>query len=351
MLKKIISILICAVLLATPFCFGAAAEGESNAAVPQLTVSNTVGNPGDTVFVRIGIMNNPGICDLAFTLNFSKDDLEYKEYYTGALNDYRIYDHAKDGKIVVSSMNGKNIKKSDIIITFKFAVSKKAKIGESGLTLTKTYFATKKGKSVNVEIEKGKLSIQKPCSGEHSYLGDTTMVQKTCTRDEITALVCEKCGHTELETKPALGHTFKYDFTVDVVAENGKPGMISRHCKACGTKTNIILYTEDNNAALGINSLLPDISSTTLENLTYFFNGNKTYPDAPKDADIYSIYINDHDSINANGSINIAYAIDHILRKFFGGDRRSGIIGELKHADIAGELPLGLAGKLICSVF
>lgn len=70
MLKKVLSIILAAVLMFTmvPFVFAAAK--------PKLTVSSATANPGDTITLSVAISNNPGIN--SFTLGFSYDETKLK---------------------------------------------------------------------------------------------------------------------------------------------------------------------------------------------------------------------------------------------------------------------------------
>ena len=55
--------------------------------------------------------------------------------------------------------------------------------------------------------------------------------------------------------------------------------------------------------------------------------------------------------VNEKGEINMAAAVDHVLRKFFGNNKKSGALAALKHDALANVTPLKLIKKFIILVF
>lgn len=351
-MKRIVSVIICAVLITIPMCFGAFAESGKAAEKAEVSVSNTTGNPGDTIFVPIVLSSNPGIADFALTLDFDKSVLKYKGYHAGVPDDYAVYDRAAKGNVALVSLNEKNVSKNGNIVVFEFDVSKKAKEGSYKFSLSKTQFFDKNGKSVKANTENGSLKISKACAGEHVYSGWKSIVSKTCTKDGISLQTCQNCGHTETKTVFADGHTLDSTFTVDVIAQGKKSGMLSRHCRTCGAKTNIIIYNEKNTAALTINDIAKELDDSSLANLIYFLNGSRSYPDITDDHfDINTIIKSGNAPLNENGEINIASTVDRVLRRLFGNNKKGGLFGALRRAALADEIPLKLIKKLILLAF
>ena len=352
-LKRIVSLLICTLLIITPFCFTVYAESDKKANAVQIRLDDISGNPGDTVFVPIVVTGNSGIADMAFTLTFDKKVLDYQNYYKGGLKDYTVYDHTDKGRLAFASLNGKNTEGDCNIITFEFVIKKKAKAGTYKFSLTKAVLNDEKGKAVKTETKGGKLRISKPCEGEHQYLDTKPIVIKTCTEDGISVKTCQVCGHNELQTVAATGHTPEEEFKFDIPAANGKKGLISRHCTTCGAKTNVIIYSEENTGALGVNEISKKLDDISLKNLIYFLNGSRSYPDITDedvDADTLAGIAGGESAVKDDGSIDISLAIDRILRRFFGSDKKSGVIGTLKRAALADEIPIKLIKRLICLV-
>ena len=269
-MKKIISLCLCTLLILSAFGFVAAAESKKNNTVAQISVADITGNPGNRVFAIINITDNSAIVDYALTLNFDKSVLNYEGYIKGALNDYTLYEHTDEGRITLVSLGGKSEPKNGNIIAFKFNINKNAKAGEYRLTIGKTYFMDKNGDSQKATVKSGKVTVSAPCTDKHEYSKWGTQSEATCTDDGVETRTCLVCGATECKAVPAKGHKLEKKFTVDVVAKNSKPGMLSRHCEKCGAKTNIIVYTEKNSAGLGVNNMIGKISDDSIKNLIYF---------------------------------------------------------------------------------
>ncbi len=77
----------------------------------------------------------------------------------------------------------------------------------------------------------------------HSYDAGTVYVVATCEEDGLMHYECQRSGciHAKEELIPANGHTYTNDVVIDVPATCAAPGSQSRHCVACGKKTDITL--------------------------------------------------------------------------------------------------------------
>ena len=347
-MKKLISAMICAALIILTFCFTVSASADNS----EIFIDNITGIIGDTVYVPVKISHNPGISDIAFSVSFDKSALAYKGYYKGALTDYTVYDHSSNGKLSFACIESKDNKDNGTLICFQFEIKKDAKEKTYDITLGKTYFANQNGKKIKIGVKNGSLKVSDICDGGHNFSEWTTVLPAACKRDGIKTRTCQTCGHTESEVIPQTGHTVEKTFTVDIIAKDGKPGMLSRHCTVCDAKTDIIVYTEDNQAALGINSAAEQFSDSTISNLAYFFNGDKAYPEIVGDNfDIEQLTASDKPVRNSDGSINVDVAADRLLRRIFGDNKRSGLLGAVKRAAMADEIPLRIIGRLIRLMF
>lgn len=359
-LKKIVSILVCAALLISVFgfCLVASADSKDKAVISTI---DATGTPGDTIYVPVKIENNPGFSDLAFSLSFNKSLLSYQSVSSGSLEGFSIFDHSKSGKVVVSYTGDFTIGNDSTLLYFIFNVKKKAKAKTGKLKISGVYLKNSKSKSIKYSIDSGSIKISKPCEDEHSYSDWEYIIPATCTQEGVRTCHCTKCGSTRSETSPAQGHIIDDRFSVDVVAEGSKPGMLSRHCSKCGAKTNIVIYTEENATALAINKMLDSLSENSISNLIYFLNGEKTYPEINYDVTDVDKFILENSSFeddenyksarNDDGSINVGIAIDKVLNNFLGKNNKAGILTTIKRAAIAGEFPFRAVGKLICLIF
>ena len=357
-LKKV-ALLLCAVLIILPFGFYTFAN---ESAEPVLVVgyagnsenvSPMIANAGDTVIVPVSIKNNPGIVDYAFDIGFNTGVLTYISCAGNDIDNYSVYDHSSEGKLTFVCINdlGKDDK---VLINFAFKIKDDAKVGKYPVTVDSTYFANKRGRKIKVKTDTSNNAVEvtEPCGEEHEYSNiEYTATPNSCTHRGVSVLSCKKCNHTNIVYNDATGHTLEKHFTVDFDAVGSKQGMLSRHCTTCGARTNIIIYDTNNLAALTINDVVNNLSDDSIENLVYFLNGQKTYPDIESgDIDAYAFIFGNRSMINSDGTINVGLAVDHSLRKYFGDDKKSGIVGELKKASISKELKLGPIGKLVFSI-
>lgn len=340
-MKKIISTVICAMLIISSLGFGAFAVDDKTNSKPYVSVSTVSANPGDTVFVPITVSYNPGILYTAFSLNFDKSVLEYVNTHSDILNGYSVFDHSKNGRITVSAIESDERISDGTLVCVEFKVKEKASADEYKLSLNKTFFEDKDGKTVNFKIKNGTLKIEKSCSGEHTYSQWRNSFSQKCTTDGMSSRYCTVCGHADNKVEEATGHSLERTFTLDVIAKDGNIGMLSRHCKTCGAKTNIVTYTEENDAAAGINGIIEKLSENSITNLVYFLNGNVKYPDIyGEDFDPKEYTKSLDPAIDEDKTIHIDVIVDKITRRLFGNDKNSGIIGTIRRAAIAGEIPL-----------
>ena len=342
-LKKLFSIVVCIALLLA-LC-GNTVFADKN---EEITISDVTGNAGDTVIICVNIKKSELFSQVGFALKYNKSLLQYKGYYSGILNDYNIYDHSEDGYISFSSIQEEDIDAYGNLVVFEFRIKDTAKNGKYKISLSNVKFKNKNGKSVKIKSNNGVLKVTSPCKDEHDYGKWGISALENCTDYGIKVRYCEVCGHTETEKIEPSCHDLEETFTVDVVAKDGKKGMLSRHCKVCGAKTDVIVYDEKSTAALTINDVIEYLDEDTVTNLVYYLNGFKTYPDiAAGDFDEREFIKSGEKVFYSDKSVDVGAAIDRVLRKVFGNDKKSGIIGALKRAELAGEISLKTVIKLI----
>lgn len=362
-LKKVV-LVFCAVLLLLPIGLYVAAKQEENAVI---SISSIGGNPDDYTYVTVSAENNPGIEKCAFTLSYDTSALKYVSSHSGAYGNYSVYDHSGDGELTFAFIDGKDVTGNCDVINLAFKIKADAATGKYDISFKKTYFANESDKEINVKAENGTVEVKKPCAGEHTFAGDRIKMLSvpTCTKDGVRVTACSFCGHIKKETVAAPGHVAGKEFSVSYVSKDGKAIVISQTCKTCGERVNVIVNDSSGMKPVNtddLNRLAKTFGDTSVSNLVYFLNGSKTYPDIPKDADdsymekyikgeIKAINgtaaVEEKSLRNANGTVNVDVAVDRLLRTFFGEDKKSGIIGELKKAEVANELPVRLIKKLL----
>ena len=340
-MKRIISMVICIMLVLTLFAFNTYAVDNKETTKPQVSVDSISANPGDTIFVPIIISYNPGISSIAFSLNYDKSVLEYVNTHSDILNDYSVFDHTKSGRITIAAIESQSRDGDGTLVCVEFKVKKKADVKEYKFKLNKTFFKNTNGKTIKLKNKNGTLQIKKSCDGEHNYSDWKHSFSAKCKTGGMDSRYCTVCGHADNKEIISTGHSLDREFTVDIIAKDGNIGMLSQHCKICGAKTNVVIYTEKNDAALSINGLLDKLSETSILNLVYYLNGNVRYPDIYGDDFDPKEYVLTQDPvIEEDETIHIDVIINKLTRRLFGDDKKSGIVGTIKRAAIAGEIPL-----------
>ncbi|MBR4909796.1 MAG: hypothetical protein IKZ47_00535 [Clostridia bacterium] len=342
---SIIAVSVCICLILVAACFSVFRFGLKKA---TLAVSSVSGNAGDTVVLPVKITRNPGVTDIAFSLSYDTSKLTYKSFYPVILSGCDVFDHSSEGRITFASIDNGGIKDTGTLAYFTFAINEGADNGDIPVNIKSITFNDSDGDPVNVAVGSGKITVTSPCEGDgHYYLPDEMLVAPDCLNKGLQLKTCENCGHSALSTVAPTGHDFESRFTADVPAQNGEPGMISMHCKTCGTKTNIIIYDDGKNLAIDMNNSL-NLSVDTLSRYAYFVNGGKSYPDvSDEDMTVKQILNPNRPAINDDGSVNIDVATDDVLTRFFGEDKKGGIYGSVKRAAIAEEIPLKLLFRLL----
>ena len=82
-------------------------------------------------------------------------------------------------------------------------------------------------------------TIPAPTTG-HNYVFES-QTAATCTENGVITKKCTNCGDIKKEYTSKLGHSYEYEYTVDVEATCTTPGEKSRHCtrQGCNARTSI----------------------------------------------------------------------------------------------------------------
>ena len=82
-------------------------------------------------------------------------------------------------------------------------------------------------------------TIPAPATG-HNYVFES-QTAATCTENGVITKKCTNCGDIKKEYTSKLGHSYEYEYTVDVEATCTTPGEKSRHCtrQGCNARTSI----------------------------------------------------------------------------------------------------------------
>ena len=99
-----------------------------------------------------------------------------------------------------------------------------------------------KGKTAGAHCKTcGKILIAQqdiPATG-HEFQTISVITAATCTEKGSALMACKKCGATEEQDVPALGHSYGEDWTIDKEATCAAQGEKSHRCTRCGKRTDV----------------------------------------------------------------------------------------------------------------
>lgn len=264
MKKRLLAFLICILLSvsATIINISAATVEAGNIIIDTVSALS-----GDTVVVGISIKDNPGFAALSISINYDSSVLEYEKYYTGFLNDYTVLAHPNDNIIRFVNCESKNRKENDKMISLQFKVNGDADTGFYPITITcnpgdisnwklNSIMPTITTGGVNVTFNKAKCS--------HKTYGEWVVVADAgCNEAGVKSHTCVKCQHVELAEIKSTGHQYSNEWTIDEPATIEKDGVMSKHCKNCDSKTDILTFSYKQTEETEINN---NIGSTVKHN-------------------------------------------------------------------------------------
>lgn len=130
MMKKVLCVCLVMALIGT--CIPVAAAG-----TPAFVVSETVGNPGDTVTLTISTQNNPGIIGLRLFVAYDSAVLELKKAEKGDFEDVTVGPVAKNPFTTswVDAINPDNTT-NGVVVKLTFAVKANAPMGKSVVSVS-----------------------------------------------------------------------------------------------------------------------------------------------------------------------------------------------------------------------
>ncbi len=242
--KKCALCFVCAVsLLFSSF----AVSAEENYEDGHITIDTVSALNGDSVIVKIGIENNPGIMAMTLSITYDSSALTYERYYWGYLGDYTVVDHPDKNLIRFVNCESMNLDANRTMISLQFKVKEDAEFGFYPIDIE-----YKSGDFCNWKLDRlmpvitsGGVNVEfngENCS--HKEYGEwETAAEPTCTQAGAKQRVCEKCGHVDISEIPAAGHDFAAEWTIDRQATGDSSGIMSRHCKNCEEVTDVLSFT------------------------------------------------------------------------------------------------------------
>lgn len=130
MMKKIVCVCLAMALMGA--CIPVSAAG-----TPTFAVSETVGNPGDTVTLTVSTQNNPGIIGMRLFVAYDSAVLELKKTEKGDFNDVTFGPVAKTPFIAswVDAIHPDNTT-NGVVVKLTFAVKANAPMGKSTVSVS-----------------------------------------------------------------------------------------------------------------------------------------------------------------------------------------------------------------------
>jgi len=242
-MKKIISLIICVILLFTVVTTTASAETIEQG---EIVISKIDANPGDSVFVPFEFKENPGIMASTISITYDSSVLEYVNYKKGnILKDYLFAEHPEKNIIRFVSCESTTRRKSGTLFTLEFKVKDKAKDGLSKLDIVYSSgdFCDWQLNRIMPKIVSGGVNValtQKNCS--HKYGDWETVAVASCTQNGVKQHSCSKCGHLENKEISKTGHKYSDAWSVVTPATESSHGTIARVCIYCEEYTDQKAY-------------------------------------------------------------------------------------------------------------
>ncbi len=243
------------VIAAVPFSANAAA-GEFD-----ITVSDAVAVPGDTVVFNVDISDNPGIMAITITFHYDPQVLKYEKYIPGIIPMDTLADH--DSYVSIVWCGNKNKTKNGTLFSMQFTVKENAPAGNYDVSI-KNIRPQKYGNSLSGCFANWERSVLRPNaqSGtltvkhvgdncDHRFSEWNTTAEPGCTESGAQTRSCEICGHTESRSVDPIGHGYAVDYTVDRAATQAVVGIMSRHCVRCNALTDKVYFTPSEAKAVG----------------------------------------------------------------------------------------------------
>lgn len=129
---------------------------------PALILSNAVGDPGDTVEVKLSIANNTGITGLSVNVGYSADYLELLSVdNAGLFEDSISTSKLSNNPVTVSwfALDSQNKSDNGVLAVLKFKIKDDAKSSEVKLTYDEDNIFDNKFKNVSFGIKNGRVRM------------------------------------------------------------------------------------------------------------------------------------------------------------------------------------------------
>ena len=257
-LKKILYVVLVAIMMFSLAAFGIAAEGEEQTdAVAETTISATVSaennivKPGTSFNYALNITNNPGILNVDIIIKYNPEVLEFNEYTLGSVfteTEVRFVTVEKDTIRIVAMIDGRaSADANGAIVTYNFTVLEGVDKDINDLV---------------VETESTLFSILDPetftdidctvvdCGTIKAHNYTSKVIDPTCTADGKTVYTCAGCNdvYEIVNEGSMIPHTPVAGEGKDATCteEGLTPGSTCSECKAVLEEQEVIPMIDHN---------------------------------------------------------------------------------------------------------
>ena len=242
--KKILSFLLCVILLITAFSFSASAK---QIFLGDITIDDVSGVPGDSVIVPISIENNPGIMAVTISITYDSSALEYEKYYRGTvLTNYLVVAHPDKNIIRYVNCQTSDRTQNGVILSLQFKIkdSAKARKYKIDIDYTSGDFCNWNLDRIMPNVTEGSVDVVFTGTNcpHDKYSEWIVAAEPSCEEVGSEKRLCELCSHTQLRDIAPIGHEFSENWTVDIPAKPETPGKMSRHCIRCEESVDEITF-------------------------------------------------------------------------------------------------------------
>lgn len=185
------------------------------ASEPTFSVDKVTAKPGDTVQVKINVVNNPGIASIKLEMTFDADLTLTNIEYNSAIGGMFMQPQTKNSPVILNWFNGAANSEGDWpYATLTFTVAADAEAGEHPINITYTqnnifnidfdeiYFAIQNG-SITVSVDSTGLNLSKTDLKLHQ--GASEALTATVTPPNASQSVSWESDHPNVATVDASG--------------------------------------------------------------------------------------------------------------------------------------------------
>lgn len=124
-MKKVISLIVCAVVIFSCFVLPVSAEGDGVIKVGRISAK-----AGDSITVPVSYVGNPGLYAIIFSVSYNKDIVEYVDYTSSSKSfNYTVHNEGEKVNVVMDARELSNVEGDLVLIKLNFKLKADAPAG------------------------------------------------------------------------------------------------------------------------------------------------------------------------------------------------------------------------------